>query len=220
MGRFTVHIRDKRLWEIRGGTGVRGNAFEDNELKNTAELLELFAEIGSRAEFLSALQRLNGFYAVIRENDDGVYAAVDRIRSIPLFYGTRNSYFYISDDAHWIRDQVGDKNFEEIAETEFLLTGLVTGPDTLYRNVKQLQAGEAITVEYGSEGNRISTHRYYRYIHSYHMDAAEEEFLERHDEVVLNIFRRLIRLANGRPIAVPLSGGYDSRLIALMLKRL
>ena len=40
------------------------------------------------------------------------------------------------------------------------------------------------------------------------------------DDVLQNVFQRLISYAHGRTIVVPLSGGYDSRLIVLMLKRL
>jgi len=215
-----VHIRNKRLWHARDGIHVCGNAFEDHEFKDTIKLIELFANVKSKAGFLSALQHLNGFYAVIKVNNHEVYAAVDRIRSIPLFYGSTEGNAYISDDAHWVRDQVRDEEFSEIAETEFIMAGFVNGSETLYPNVKQVQAGEALIAEYGPERMKISTVRYYCHIHHFNLKITEQELLNRHDEVLLNVFRRLIRWANGRPIAVPLSGGYDSRLIVLMLKRL
>ncbi|MDR2684460.1 MAG: asparagine synthase C-terminal domain-containing protein, partial [Prevotellaceae bacterium] len=46
-----------------------------------------------------------------------------------------------------------------------------------------------------------------------HNDSAFGKVLE-------NVFKRLIQSANGRQIAVPLSGGYDSRLIVAMLKKI
>lgn len=220
MSRVDIHIRNKRLWQIQNGIYVCGNAFEGQEFKDNIKLSELFGCIRSKADFLSTIQHLNGFYAVVIINNNEVYAVVDRIRSIPLFYGTAEGNVFISDDAHWVRDQVKDKEFAEIAETEFLLTGYVTGPDTLYPNVKQIQAGEALFVEYGFERAQISTERYYRYIHHYQLNTTEQELLNRYDKVLLNTFGRLIRRTNGRLIAVPLSGGYDSRLILLMLKRL
>jgi asparagine synthase (glutamine-hydrolysing) len=44
--------------------------------------------------------------------------------------------------------------------------------------------------------------------------------MKHYEEVLLRVFNRLISIANGRQIVVPLSGGYDSRLIVFMLKLL
>ena len=65
-----------------------------------------------------------------------------------------------------------------------------------------------------------NTQRYYRYVHHYPMQSiTEEDLLRFHQGVMENIIDRLIRFAAGRTIVIPLSGGHDSRLIALMLKK-
>jgi asparagine synthase (glutamine-hydrolysing) len=57
-------------------------------------------------------------------------------------------------------------------------------------------------------------------MHQNYLDETRRDLLPRLDKILIGIFERLIRRAQGRTIAVPLSGGYDSRLIVLMLKRL
>ncbi len=157
---------------------------------------------------------------MIKHTDHELLAAVDRVRSIPLFYGQKGADFYMSDSADWVRQQVANKEIDPLAREEFLLTGYVTGPDTLFPDVKQLQAGEALSVQDNGESLIIKPIRYYRFIHKYESPKSMKELMEEHDQVLLRVFNRLIERADGRTIVVPLSGGYDSRLIVLMLKRL
>ena len=171
-------------------------------------------------EFCQKLNKLNGFYALVRQEDNCLFAAVDHIRSIPLFYGKNDVHFYISDDAEWVRQQVGDQEMDQLAREEFQLAGYVTGRDTLFPNVKQLQAGELLIAKEGNDDVDIKTHRYYRFLHN-EPDSYNEEVLgEQLDQVAVDSIKRLIDYADGRQIVVPLSGGYDSRLIVTLLKRL
>lgn len=166
-----------------------------------------------------ALRLQNGFYALVWKNADTLYAAVDHIRSIPLFYALKDGAFYLSDDADWVRKQVGNTVMDEIAKEEFQLAGYVTGRDTLYPDVKQLQAGEFLHVNTLSESPKVETERYYRFLHTEPETFNETELSQQLEHVLLASIDNLIRYANGRQIVIPLSGGYDSRLIAALLKR-
>lgn len=174
----------------------------------------------TKEQWISRLKESNGFFAIARYDEQNLWAAVDRVRSIPLFYGQKGQEFYLSDSTEWVRQRVGDVLIDPLAKEEFLLTGYVTGADTLFPSVKQIQPGELIHITKTADGVKLSTYRYYQYSHNYPFVVTEEELLKRYDEVLIKIFQRLIEVANGRTIVIPLSGGYDSRLIALMLKRL
>lgn len=160
------------------------------------------------------LKTLKGFFSLIKKEDSRVFAAVDHIRSRPLFYSIKNQAFYLSDRAEWVRQQVNDIVMDEYAKAEFQLTGYVTGKDTLYENVKQLQAGECLVYE----DNKLEVKRYYSFEHSEPEEYNEKALLEELDLVAKESIQRLISYANGRQIVIPLSGGYDSRLIATLLK--
>lgn len=68
--------------------------------------------------------------------------AVDRLRSIPLFYSLKDNIFYLSNNAYWIKNEISLKELGKISEQQFLLTGYITGKDTLFIEIKQIQAGE------------------------------------------------------------------------------
>lgn len=160
------------------------------------------------------LKDLKGFYSLVKQADNQVFAAVDHIRSRPLFYALKEQSFYLSDSAEWVRQQVNDTVMDEYAKAEFQLTGYVTGRDTLYKNVKQLQAGECLLYA----DNTLTVERYYTFEHSEPENYSEAALLAELDVVAKDSIQRLIRYANGRQIVLPLSGGYDSRLIAALLK--
>src|SRR5690554_3472882 len=92
----------------------------------------------------AALKDLTGFFSLVKHEGHTVFAAVDHIRSRPLFYAVNQQGFYLSDSAEWVRQQVNDTVMDEYAKAEFQMTGYVTGRDTLYKHVKQLQAGECL----------------------------------------------------------------------------
>lgn len=198
----------------------KGTCFEIGKLFTRINLERELLGIPDQNTFERLINKANGFYALIHRNGNAIYAAVDRVRSIPLFYGVKGNRFFLSDDAEWVRLQVGDTKMDPIAREEFQLAGYVTGRDTLFSNVKQLQAGEFLVARVNRQQAVVKCHRYYRFLHtepeSYDKAKLEHEL----DEVMVNAIKRLIDYAGGRQIVVPLSGGYDSRLIVTMLKRL
>jgi len=220
---ITVKLDNRygRAWFTKGHWTCSGHVFWQEALLKQANLAEWLD--GHDHDFLwpQSLQSTNGFFSLVRHEGESLLAAVDRVRSIPLFYGCRNDSFFLSDDAEWVRVQVGDTAFDEVMKTEFLLTRHVTGPDTLYPNVKQLPAGCSISVT-GRDGKyEIKPHRYCLFPSGgLRTDLDEDTVCKEMDELHERIMGRLIAYADGRCIVIPLSGGYDSRLLAAILKRM
>lgn len=173
-----------------------------------------------RCEVENLCHQLNesrGNFSLIWSDNGKLFAAVDHIRSIPLFYSIKQGILYISDEAEWVRREVGSLDRDKIATEEFLLSGIVTGGDTLYPDVKQLQAGELLIFDYSI--NRLETHRYYQFTHAKPEQLTNSERTEKLWSKLDLAFSRLLKVANGRQLVLPLSGGYDSRLIATYLKK-
>ena len=213
---------EARVW-------AKGFGFFHGDLAAGRAFAEISAALGGHREqpidwssVESFLRELNGCFALVIESRDAVVAAVDRLRSIPLFYGAGAGKVYVSDDAEWVRSQTGDTEPDDIAATEFLLTGYVTGQETLFPHVKQIQAGECLVIRPVASGGppRLETHRYYRYLHGDVLAAEEGELSDVLEEMLVGVFDRLLKSTEGRTLVVPLSGGYDSRLVVAMLRRL
>lgn len=215
-------------WEKQIFEGVscyfKGDLFYKNDILTAEKLMHLISSMNLTSrkcelhELQTFLKDLNGEYALIIESPHEVICAVDRVRSIPLFYSLNNEHFIISDDAYYIKNKI-KPNLKEENAAEFLVTGYVTGNETLFENINQLQAGEVLI--YNKEVNSLQTSYYFRYIHKDFMNLTEEEMLSGLDACFVSVFRRLIdsTVNKGKQIVVPLSGGLDSRIIVAMLKR-
>jgi len=219
MNLIKIYFQNKESWKKVKNIHWNGSAFYFGHSIDLSILEKTsFYNID---DFISFLRDLNGFFSIIYDSDNVLYAAVDRVRSIPLFYSIHNGDFYISDSAYWIQEKIQSKVLDIVAAAEFMLTGYVTGSDTLISKIKQLQAGETLILERCIErGLKVKTIRYYQYIPGNYSSKSEIDQLAELDQVLIRVFGRLIDYASGRTIVVPLSGGYDSRLIVLMLKRL
>lgn len=196
---------------------VRGYFYYKDKLLKGNDLA-IFIQGLSFNEIVQIVKDANGFFAAIKKEKNKLIAVVDRLRSIPIFYGVESENLYLSDDAHWILENLKDKSADEISKKEFLATGYVTGQDTLYKNVKQIQAGEIFIVDDVNKNVKIKTERYYIYARQEDFNEDFETLLKRLEMYLENTFARLVKVLNGRPAVIPLSGGYDSRLIAVMLK--
>lgn len=213
---IVLHFRDK--WNKEENTFAKGRAFVKGELLEEENLAEYF----SKTKCEDTVNFANGFWGLIKVQDNSIFIAADRTRSYPLFYAIIDNIAYISDDAYWIKDKTKEVEFDKISKNEFLLTGYVTGGDTLYKNVKQIQAGEIIFINTDEQNNIVvNSSKYYSFIHGdYFEELSREELLKEHEHSLFESVNRLIKYANGRTIVVPLSGGYDSRLVATVLRKL
>lgn len=220
---WTVHLFGnnwRRSFNQEDKLCLKGQAYIDNEKVNADNIITFFRDNKKIALLNTFLSRLNGFYAWVYEDANILIAGVDHIRSRPLFYGHLNNHLFLSDDAEWVRQRIGDKEMDLIAREEFQLAGYVTGAETLFHNVKQLQAGECLIARRIDTDLVVETHRYYRFLHQEPDEFNETDLRAGLDKVTVKVMQRLIDYANGRQIVVPLSGGYDSRLIVTLLKRL
>lgn len=169
-----------------------------------------------------AADTLTGSFAVVRADDgpDGphAFAVADALRSYPVFYGSDGDTLVLTDDAFALARRLGARpNLDHAAA--FLLSGNVLGPDTLARNVFALQAGERLDVT--PEG-LLQTRRVHRFggekpeaPASRSSTAWEDAALAAFDAA----FARTVAALGDRVVAVPLSGGLDSRMLVAMLMR-
>jgi asparagine synthase (glutamine-hydrolysing) len=215
-----LHLSDRygTKWTRSPTAAVRGYAFWRGRLLEGESLADWVALPPTRADWAESLREANGSFQIVYREGDRLWAAVDRVRSMPLFYAVKDGSFFMSDDAYWVRDHASDSMMDDVAVAEFNSAHFVTGRDTLYPGVKQLQAGEALQLGSGPDGVQVDLLRYYRYVHHDLLDEDAATFAVRNAEMYRGVAQRLIESVNGRTIVIPLSGGYDSRSVALMLK--
>lgn len=211
-----LHLRDgsPRPWHRSGRTFACGTATGPDGALLTGDVLAAHLD-GPPEELADRLAALSGTFAVVRTGDDPC-AAVDRVRSTPLFYGRDAAgTLHLGDDARRLADALHARLDDPAAAAEFMLASTTTGASTLSSSIRQVQAGEIVHFE----GDDYHADRYFLYGDGARLDAAEDELADEAVRLFERTFERLIASVRGRPVVVPLSGGMDSRLIAAMLVR-
>ena len=161
---------------------------------------------------------LFGKFAAVQESPSAVQLAADRIRSVPLFYSIdTGGGIFIADDAAKIAEK-RHLSTDKDCEREFLCTGYVTGNRSLFQGVFTVRPGEIVTIRKG-DGN-IRREQYFSLDYRCDGTRSEAEYIEAFDQCLTEVFSDLIARLDGRTVVIPLSGGCDSRTVAVMLKRL
>jgi len=204
---------------------LKGNVFLNDRFIYPEKLAELIyplirSEDGSQeTELAEFVERLKGEFAIVVDAGDRIFCAVDKLRSIPLFYSLEEDDFLLSDTACFLKDKCNSRLNEKNA-AEFMVAGYVTGEETLFDGIKQVKNGEFLI--YQKKDKLLKTSSYFRFLHGIYFDTSELQLLEMLDHAFVNAFSRLIEstVNKGKKLVVPLSGGLDSRIIIGMLKRL
>ncbi len=200
---------------VKGFAHVPGGQYLEGEV-----LLDYFNASTDFAGFKSRVSEANGMFSVIVSGEGKTWLAVDRIRSFPVFYYlSGESGMLISDSVDKIINSVGEWNMNEEARTEFLATGYITGSETLVKGISQVQAAEVIEI-YSYDEIRVQQSIYSSYRTERVPNQAIGELEGEFNHVTNNVFQRLTGSLQGRTAVIALSGGYDSRYIVAMLKKL
>jgi len=200
---------------------VSGSVWENDRFVTGTELTSLFARASSLEDASRLCSRLTGRFRWIRIQGNSVWLAVDHLQSMPLFYTVDGNTVRISSTSGAIADSMDDSQPDPLLAAEYLVLGYITGDETLMRAIRQVEPGTLVEISGGGNGRPVHTrvHRYMDYAHDY-SDESREQFSRELDDIVMQTMEKAIRYADGRPVILPLSGGYDSRLIALSLARL
>ena len=160
------------------------------------------------------LPSISGNFAIIAQLSDGkCIAAVDRQRSFPLLYWTDGETIIITDSLSNIAKS--RKTINNEALLQFSRTICVYRENTAYNEVFQIKPAH-----YLDENTcGIKQIAYYTFRYCQKKNYTEENKIELLRMCYEKIFQRLIRYLNGRQVALPLSGGRDSRLILFYLMK-
>ncbi len=210
---INYQAKDMNIW-IKGTIYIGNKKIEDNELIQEITKIENFEDMESFASIL------NGFFTLIIQKIFKTYVVMDSIRSFPVFYSKQLNYIKIFDEPEKVL--TGRKeDINLIALEEFKLLGYVTGSETLLQKVKQIQASEIVEFSINSNNQYLKKKKKYFFLN--HLEPKSpniNELSKLHKKAIINSLKRLIDFSKGRQLVIPLSGGYDSRFIASMLKKL
>lgn len=214
---ITIALSDLN-WESGQGAHTVGQAFLDDDLQSSSDLHRSFRSVSSFAAFRELVSELNGQFAVIVNYGDEVWMGADHIRTHPLFYAVEDDAVYVGDNFPAIDDAIEFAPPDRLSCMEFIVTGYPSGSNTLHPEIQKMRAGEVLRINTTSRAISVHTDQYFRYRADADPIYSKMSLYKKMDRVLARVFDRTIQIAEGRPILLPLSGGYDSRLIGLMLR--
>ncbi len=203
-------------WHSKDGCHVRGFIHTSkNKFLRGESLRNYFLQANDYSGFIRLVTEADGMFSVILLREGKAFMASDRIRTFPLFYAVSGQDGILSDSVDKIHEIKKGWKINQPASIEFLATGFVTGRETLSEGVFQVQAGEAVLIEPDKIQQRLYT--------TYQTNQADhhtfDDLLKGLEGMTRKVFKRLTGSLQGRTAVIALSGGYDSRFIAAMLKR-
>jgi asparagine synthase (glutamine-hydrolysing) len=185
--------------------------------------LAAFVVPPAKASLSALAARIQGWignFAFCLARDDEVFLGVDAVRTLPLLHAQVSGGLLVSDSYEWLLEKAGRLELNEEGAEEYLTSGFVYGSATLHRGISSLQAGEILRLDRTAS----AALRYF----AFNPDAFQNPDLRLDartfrtlDDLLLNSVRRMLGSArNVKRWVVPLSGGYDSRIVAAGLRRL
>lgn len=199
-------------WYTKNNTYVKGFAFNKSLLLKEDTLVDYLLNIKSKDEFEKKIIELNGSFVVIIKEENNIYCAVDRLRSIPIFFRQSNEEILITDTVAFNNFPI-DKQSSEYYE--FLLSGYIIGNSTLIKDYRQLQASELLYLESES----LVLQKYFRHTHQNFLSIEYPNYFKDLSAITDGFIKRLIKSVDDKTIVIPLSGGYDSRYILAGLRK-
>jgi asparagine synthase (glutamine-hydrolysing) len=206
---------------------VLGTAFVGGERLDAPALAERLAPaVDDGLDALAdALGEWNGFFAVAADHEDGAYLAVDHARSRPLYYGA-DPPVAASDCGNTLARRLDldtdPEAFDPVAAAELALSKAVVDDGTLLPGMKSVRPGEVLRLSERDGELVVAAADHHRHRPTTRLsegEADEAAAAEALETALSAAAERTVRYADGRTVAVTLSGGYDSRLVLTLLAR-
>jgi asparagine synthase (glutamine-hydrolysing) len=201
-------------WHKSNNLWIKGYAFLPNgqllRNKNLANQIEKWLSSKNKIDKLSLL---NGRFVATGIVNNTAFILTDRIRSFPLFYIVSNMQLSISDNPETL---IGNKmKIDKKAENQFLASGFTWKNKTLIKGIKQCPPSTLILFI----NNKPQIISYFSYSTQSTKPTTLLEASERLKTILENAMERTLRVIGDKPIAVPLTGGFDSRFLVSWLYR-
>ena len=142
--------------------------------------------------------------------------SMDHIGSCPLFYCKKNSKYHISDNANYLYEKYERFRFNRKAYDEIYSLKHTIGNKTLSKDIKIILSGEKVLFSQ----TRIKKKRTILFKKTNKKEDEIDDLKLKLKSIFNDVFDDLVdHLDKKKQIVIPLSGGYDSRLLACLIRK-
>lgn len=202
-----------RIWHEFPKGFVKGFAYIGEQLLREENLYFECIDAIENNLLQDWLKKLNGNFSAVIHIKDKIFLIVDKLRSYPLFYYQSEDNIYICDIGENMLNFL-PKKLNRMAVYELLSLGYLSF-DTLIENVYSVNAGSYVVIE---PNHNVDIFLYFSYIFD-KKQINKEELFNLSSKRLEDGFRKIQNTIGKHTILLPLSGGYDSRLVACLCKK-
>ena len=165
--------------------------------------------MGLSTHGLKYIDKLIGQFSIffLDQNNKKAYLIRDRLGQKPLFYFSNQSDFIFGSNLKSLVKLSGDKEVDESSIIEYLNLGVVTSPNTIFKNHYKVEPGEILEFDL-QKSFKKSKVKYWSIEKFYGNDKFEQN---RFNKLLVDSVE--MRNVSDVPVANFLSGGIDSTLI-------
>jgi len=219
MSNTRIHLSENKTypWFTDGTLWLKGNFFDpDHNYYSHQKAFDYVTEQLKDHSLSDLVAKLNGIFTIVYRQMGCLKIACDPINFFPVFYARKDDRWMVADELSLIPGLTNHKEINEDAVPGFLSAGFVMDNETLIKNIFKTQAGEIVSV---NDDGTISRETWYYFLPEQFNPSPLPELTTQLHEQLDALSRRMVAMLNGRTAIVPLSGGYDSRLIVSLLKK-
>lgn len=192
---------------------VKGYAFYREEFLDESRLFELTQTAWLEGSINLLIWNLNGQFCMVLQTAKETILISDKTRSYPLFYIPSGNDYIITDTGDIAYQNLSAPKWDKTAVLSYLSAGYMNGGTTLFKDCYIVPASTYVTID-----KQI-------YIHQYYTSALlkpqihKEDIFKKSKLALEEAFKRMLKSIGDKTIVLPLSGGYDSRLLACLCKQ-
>jgi len=167
---------------------------------------------GLSTQGLDFIKKLIGQFSIffLDHNSEKAYLIRDRLGQKPLFYFIDNSNFSFSSNLKSLIKINNKFDLDKDSINEYLNLGVVTSPNTIFKNHHKVEPGQIIEIEINNNFQK-KTEYYWSLEENYDTKKFDSDIFY---ELLVDSIR--MRNVSDVPVANFLSGGIDSSLIVML----
>lgn len=203
---------EKYKWSTEKEVSVTGFAWLGEEFLSGQEFIEQIQKYNADLrQFKDFVSQLNGQFSIIIKKDAVTWVTCCHTWSFPLFYKIENRVFSISDQPEKLQQINEDKKIDSFASSYFEQFGVTPFNHTLSKNTTQIQPGEIISVKNNSD--KVASD----FVFQLHQNSNAEQTDQNLATHFRTVFEKYYKQFENKQVLLPLTQGYDSRLLACLL---
>lgn len=162
-------------------------------------------------QFKKLASELNGQFSIVVEKENEIWATCSINWTYPLFYKNADNNLAISDQPENLLIKEEKPQIDTFAASYFLQFGVTPFEKTLNKSISQIRPGELVVLQKNSD--KVKSYFFTEKI----QDSTETKTATEVAKHFTTVFEPYYEQIKDRQVLLPLTRGYDSRLLACLL---